>query len=105
MLIYMVGLVELSFFIGATLASVTLCAVKLLKEINHSKCIFISCLGSECIRTVTHEPEEPEEPEEINIPIPRPTLHIPSNSSDSNITNQSGTSSNVSNLRRKYEQK
>ena len=42
--------IELAVVIGGVLASFTMCAVKIIHQIQNSKCRFIKCLGVECVR-------------------------------------------------------
>jgi hypothetical protein len=92
------SIVEITIAVGAILASVTLCAVKLLKQLDHSRCVFISCLGSECIRSVDTENESEEiEIEDVLSELPiRPTLITP-------IINNIPSLGNVQALKRNYE--
>ena len=44
---------EIAIVIGGVLASFTLCAVKIIHQIQNSKCRIIKCCGvSECVRDV-----------------------------------------------------
>ena len=41
---------EIAIVVGGVLASFTVCAVKIIHQIQNSKCRFIRCCGSECVR-------------------------------------------------------
>ena len=43
---------EIALAIAAILGSVTVCAVKILHQVQNSKCRFINCCGAECVRDV-----------------------------------------------------
>jgi hypothetical protein len=45
-------ILEIALVISGVLASFTLCAVKILHQVQNSKCKFITCCGSQCIRDV-----------------------------------------------------
>ena len=40
---------EVAIVIGGLLASFTVCAVKIIHQIQNSKCRFIKCCGNECV--------------------------------------------------------
>ena len=46
------GPIEIGALVSAILASFTFCAVKILHQVQNSKCQFIKCCGSECVRDV-----------------------------------------------------
>jgi hypothetical protein len=46
------GPIEIVAVISGVLASFTFCAVKILHQVQNSKCKFIRCCGSECVRDV-----------------------------------------------------
>ena len=72
---------EIAIVIGGVLASFTLCAVKIIHQIQNSKCRFIKCCGNECVRDTDIDLPEAE----VQIPrntsaihSPRPAIKTPS---------------------------
>lgn len=79
--------IEGGLIIASLIASTTMCLVKLITQLERSRCTTIKCCGLECDRSLPDEPVEevdvpiippiPIEPTQIpTIPptIPRPTL-------------------------------
>jgi hypothetical protein len=71
-LLYMVVTLETGLVIGSLLASFTYCCVKIIHQIQNSKCKFINCCGTECIRDVDIDLDEVEVNEQVP-PPPAPT--------------------------------
>jgi hypothetical protein len=74
---------EIAVVIGGVLASFTVCAVKIIHQIQNSKCKFISCCGSQCIRDVEIDLPEAkvETPQQQPVMVhnsPRPMTKTPS---------------------------
>ena len=84
---------ELALIIGGLLGSFTICATKIIHQIQNSKCISIRCCGSECLRDVninldevdtsdvqrTASPPPPPQPPSSPVPPaprPRPRLNV-----------------------------
>ena len=79
---------EIAVIVGGLLASLTVCAVKIIHQIQNSKYRFIKCRGNECVRdTELDLPEaqvQPPEPPTVRSPrqftktpslsLPRPTV-------------------------------
>ena len=73
---------EIALAIAGILGSVTVCAVKILHQVQNSKCRFINCCGAECVRDVevdlpevqTSAPPLPTAPPAAR-PLPHP--HAP----------------------------
>ena len=63
---------EIAVIVGGLLASFTMCAVKIIHQIQNSKCRFIKCCGNECVRDT--ELDLPEA--EVQAPQP-PTVQSP----------------------------
>lgn len=62
---------ETGFVIGGLLASFTMCLVKIIQQLENSRCTKINnCCGTSCERDMTADVEEVE----VNEQIPRPTL-------------------------------
>ena len=80
---------ELALIIGSLLGSFTICATKIIHQIQNSKCVSIRCCGAQCIRDVNINLDEvdtrsipqttstqttPPVPPVPPAPRPRPTL-------------------------------
>ena len=95
----MVVTLETGLVIGSLLASFTYCCVKIIHQVQNSKCKMIDCCGSKCIRDVDVDLDEVEVSQPApsrsslnkDITIPRPRLN-------------SGRSASVEELKRKFEQ-
>ena len=61
---------EIALAIGGVMASFTYCAVKIIHQVQNSKCKMIGCCGSKCIRDVDVDLPEAE----TNPPPTRPTI-------------------------------
>lgn len=75
---------EIVAIVGAILGSVTVCCVKLMHQIQNSKCSVIRCCGNECIRDVAIDHPEvstSSNKETEMVPVaqapPASTLQIP----------------------------
>lgn len=78
--------VEAGLVIASLIASGTMCLVKIIHQLENSRCTTIKCCGLHCDRSVPDEP--PEEVEVPAVPIipppsppprprPTPTLKVP----------------------------
>ena len=56
--------IELAVVISGCMASFTMCAVKIIHQIQNSKCRVINCCGNECVR-------------EVEIDLPEVNTHTP----------------------------
>ena len=70
----MVVSLETGLVIGSLLASVTFCCVKIIHQIQNSKCKFINCCGIECVRDVEVDLNEAEVNQPVPTPAPRPRI-------------------------------
>ena len=91
----MVVTIETGIVIGSLLASFTYCCVKIIHQIQNSKCKFINCCGTECIRDVEIDLDEVD----VNEP-PRNSVAEPPTRSQLNIIRKQ----NVEELKKKYGQ-
>jgi hypothetical protein len=72
--------IEGGLVIASLIASTTMCLVKLITQLERSRCTTIKCCGLECDRSLPDEPvEEVDDPIIPPVPIvppaiPRPTL-------------------------------
>lgn len=75
--------VEAGLVIASLIASGTMCLVKIIHQLENSRCTTIKCCGLHCDRSVPDE-----SPEEVDVPIvpiippppiprPTPTLKVP----------------------------
>jgi hypothetical protein len=75
---------EVAIVIGGVLASFTMCAVKIIHQIQNSKCRFIKCCGNECVRDTEldlpeAEVDAPQPPRMVPlVQSPRPLTRTPS---------------------------
>ena len=75
---------EVAIVIGGVLASFTACAVKIIHQIQNSKCRFIKCCGNECVRDTELdlpevEVQAPQAPRMVpSVQSPRPLTKTPS---------------------------
>jgi len=74
----MVITLETGLVIGSLLASFTYCCVKIIHQIQNSKCKFINCCGTECVRDVDIDLDEVDVDQPVPPPPPpRPRLNNP----------------------------
>ena len=74
---------EIAIVIGGLLASFTVCAVKIIHQIQNSKCRFIRCCGNECVRDTNidlpeAEVQAPQPPSAQQVQSPRRFTKTPS---------------------------
>jgi hypothetical protein len=68
---------EIGLVIAGLLGSATLCVVKILHQVQNSKCYSIRCCGSQCLRDVDVDLPEAEVPQQSTTatqtspPVPR----------------------------------
>ena len=78
---------EIAIVIGGLLASFTVCAVKIIQQMQNSKCRFIRCCGNERVRDTNidlpeAEVQAPQPPSAQQVQSPRrftktPSLSVP----------------------------
>ena len=76
----MVITLETGLVIGSLLASFTYCCVKIIHQIQNSKCKFINCCGTECVRDVDIDLDEVDVDQPVPPPATRPRLNSINNS-------------------------
>jgi hypothetical protein len=64
--------VEGGLVIASLIASATMCLVKIITQLENSRCTTIKCCGLECDRSLPDEPVE-----EVDVPIIPPIPPIP----------------------------
>jgi hypothetical protein len=69
--------IEIAFIVGGVLASFTVCAVKIIHQVQNSKCRLIDCCGAHCIRDV--ELDLPEVRTDPPPPLPANAKSTPAN--------------------------
>tara|TARA_R110000851_G_scaffold243833_2_gene396613 strand:+ start:844 stop:1167 length:324 start_codon:yes stop_codon:yes gene_type:complete len=105
------SLIEIGLIVGGLLGTITLCAVRILHQIQNSKCVNISCCGASCVRDVTVDLPEVETrdistsitPRYSNETQERPILIKPQLEKNVNFT--TSTNGNVNNLKKMFETK
>ena len=92
--------IEIGIIIAGIIGTVTVCAVRIIHQIQNSKCINIKCCGIECIRDVNvdlpeadtsdiQRPPSMTQSAQVTPPPPRPRLN----------------SAGVSEIRKSFEKK
>ena len=95
----MVVSIETGIVIGSLLASFTYCCVKIIHQIQNSKCKFINCCGTECIRDVDIDLDEVQTTDPRNSVAEPPPPLPPTRLQLNTIRKQ-----NVEELKKKYGQ-
>jgi hypothetical protein len=107
------SLIEIGILVGGLLGTITLCAVKIMHQIQNSKCINISCCGASCVRDVNVDLPEVDTRDMSTSMTPRyssesesrPTLVKPKLERSVNFMSPKPTQGNVNNLKKNYEVK
>lgn len=113
--------IEIGLIVGGLLGTFTMCIIKILHQVQNSKCTYISCCGSSCVRDVNVDLPETDTsdmstsmtPRYSNKSEPRPTLVRPKLERSINFSNIRSPTFNspkpykgiVENLKKKYEVK